>query len=113
MALEFVLSSIPGPSLPTVDVDYSDKILHAAMYAGIAGALALALGDPRRRRAGLVVALAAAIATAYGVTDELHQILTPNRDASIDDVVADAAGALIGAAIACWLVYRRRRDAHP
>jgi VanZ family protein len=47
------------------------------------------------------------------VTDELHQILTPYRDASVGDVVADAIGGVIGAAVATGLAarYRRRRDA--
>ena len=107
-ALEFVLSSIPGPDLAAVGFDLWDKAAHAMMYGAIAGAFALALARPR---AVTTLLVAAGIAIAYGITDELHQLFTPHRDASLDDLVADAVGALAGAATGAWLVYRRRRDA--
>jgi VanZ family protein len=44
-----------------------------------------------------VAVLAAALAGAYGVTDEWHQTFTPGRDASLADVVKDLAGAVLGA----------------
>src|SRR5436190_17458940 len=108
MTAEFILSSIPGDELAKTGFDLNDKIVHATVYACIAGAWRFALDG--RARPWLWAAL---IATAYGGTDELHQIFVRNRDCSIFDLIADAVGACIGAAVAARLVYRRRRDADP
>ena len=43
-----------------------------------------------------LAAAATALATIYGVTDELHQIFTPRRSSDWRDVVADGVGAAIG-----------------
>ena len=32
----------------------------------------------------------------YGISDEFHQSFVPSRDASVLDVLADLAGALLG-----------------
>lgn len=44
----------------------------------------------------LVVA-AWAMATAYAITDEVHQIFVPGRACMVTDVLIDAAGVLLGA----------------
>lgn len=55
----------------------------------------------RRPWIGVVVSVAASVAV------ELAQLVVPSRQASLRDVVANALGAAIGAAIA-WLLVRRR-----
>jgi VanZ family protein len=55
--------------------------------------------------------LAILIATAYGISDEIHQLWTPQRSADWRDVVADASGAALGAAAMSlvamrWLKFR-------
>ena len=52
--------------------------------------------------AGHVFSTAALLAVLYGLGDEVHQSFVPGRDASVGDVVADAAGALLGAA--AWVL---------
>jgi VanZ family protein len=47
------------------------------------------------------------IATAYAVTDEIHQSLVPERLGSIWDVGIDAVGALLGL-FAVWVWGRRQ-----
>jgi VanZ family protein len=108
----FVASSIPGNRFTLPTFELADKVLHAIAYAGLGGALGLALATPARSPRRIAV-LAAAIATGYGVTDELHQLITPFRTSTVSDAVADLIGAVIGATVAAALVYRRRRDARP
>jgi hypothetical protein len=94
----FGLSAIPGTRLPSLDFPQSDKVVHALLY-GVLGALIRRALD-RTRSAGSARAsflLAVLIATAYGVTDEIHQLWTPHRSADWRDVVADAGGATVGA----------------
>lgn len=80
-----------------------DWITHGGAYLLLGGllcrALAGGLGAPFSPRAAL---LAAALATAYGVTDEWHQSFVPGRDASAADVAKDFGGAALGS-----VLYRR------
>jgi VanZ family protein len=65
------------------------------VYA-ILGALVL-LSLPRGRRWWIGVAIAVAIASAYGITDEFHQSFVPGRVPDIADWAVDTAGALTAA----------------
>lgn len=49
--------------------------------------------------------LAAAFATLYGVTDELHQSLVPGRTPSLSDVFWDGLGAVAAAATFAYLIF--------
>ena len=107
----FGLSSIPGTAIPKVGLWQFDKVVHAGIY-GVLGALCV-LGLARTTslgRARLWV-LAALLATAYGVTDELHQRWTPRRSSDPRDVAADGVGALAGAWLATSI--RRRGKSRP
>jgi VanZ family protein len=55
--------------------------------------------------------LAAAAASFYGATDEVHQAFVPFRTATWLDWVADTAGAIIGALTAQRLMERRAKSA--
>ncbi len=95
----FALSSIPGSRLPAIDLPQSDKVVHALLYGVLAGLTRRALDRSRpggTTRSHLLLAIL--IATAYGITDEVHQLWTPQRTADWRDVVADAGGAMLGAA---------------
>src|SRR5438270_3789909 len=93
----FALSSIPGTRLPAIDLPQSDKIGHALLYGVLGGLLCRALDRSRTRgKARSHLLLAILIATAYGVSDEIHQLWTPQRSADWRDVVADASGAALG-----------------
>ena len=88
----FVLSSIPGRQLGWVFG--WDKALHAIEY-GTLGAAYLRALDPGGTR-GRLAAIGWALASLYGVSDEIHQLFTPGRSSDVRDVVADAIGALLG-----------------
>ena len=78
---------------------------HATVFAVLTALLALALqGKPPQPgarwalRPGAALAVAAVLAGAVGVADELHQATLPGRVAGLDDLLADAVGFVWG----CW-----------
>ena len=78
----------------------SDVPLHAGTYAVLAAAMLRGLTGARRNRGTARTALvAAALAAAYGLTDEFHQSFVPGRYADLRDVAANALGATGGAAL--------------
>jgi VanZ family protein len=87
-------SSLPGPPFPIVG---ADKIAHAGEYAVL---VLLLLTADRGRRPWFWVAAA----ILYAVSDELHQLLVPYREADLLDLLADSAGAVLAAAL--WLRLR-------
>lgn len=97
----FYLSDQPHPQdkLPSfLFEEVSDKVLHAVEY----GILALLCYRAFRWAAGPVVArqavlLAVVTASAYGITDEMHQAFIPFRESGWQDWLADTIGATIGA----------------
>lgn len=91
-AFIFVLSS-----LRIYVSDGTDKVLHALEY-GLMGFFttrgAMLTWELSRFRG---VAAGAAIATALGIFDEVHQYFVPGRQASVWDALADLTGATLGA----------------
>ena len=71
-----------------------DKVMHAGAYALLGLLLAHAIYPGSRKRRFI---LAFTLAALYGVSDEIHQLFVPGRDASVFDWLADAAGAWLGA----------------
>jgi len=47
-------------------------------------------------------------ATAFAITDEIHQLYVPGRSGKVTDVIIDSIGCLIGLLI-CYLISRKRR----
>lgn len=81
------LSTIPGTSLPPSDLPGLDKLIHLTLYAGLGWLLA---GTHWPTPILLALALCA------GAMDELYQLITPGRQASLGDWLADALGSLTG-----------------
>lgn len=110
-AVLFVLSG-GNPPRVAPDIPHIDKLQHFVAYA-ILGALlarAMARGRPEKGRAAILGA--GALASLYGVTDEIHQSFTPGRLAEVGDAVADALGGFAGAwAFVAWLRRRRTPEA--
>lgn len=97
MALIFAFSAQPGLSsgLGTLDL-VGRKLVHMAEFGLLFLLWLRALGW---RRPGV----AAAIAIAYAITDELHQTTVEDRNGSPVDVLIDATGVAIA-----WLLWRGR-----
>lgn len=85
-------------------VDLVSPLAHFCEYAVFGFLLQNALGcsSPARR----ALALAVIVASAYGVTDEFHQLFVPGRACDPADWLVDTAGAALGALIA-WRALRR------
>jgi VanZ family protein len=97
MIVIFSLSAQSNP-LPEVTTHVWDKLLHATEYAGLAVLVARAVrgeGAPW----SVVLLLAILITSAYGASDEVHQLFVPGRDSAVGDWVADSVGAFVGAFI--------------
>jgi len=100
MAAIFYVSSLHEAPLPG---NVSDKSAHTLAYVGL-GLLttrAAARGLPSRL-SWRIALTAVAIVSAYGASDELHQLFVAGRTADIYDLFADTTGAVIATA-ACWL----------
>ncbi len=110
MGAIFYASSLTAPPTPE---DVSDKILHLVTYAGLTLLLVRALASARWANVTLVsLAAACAITVLYGMSDEWHQTWTEGRTPELGDVAADAAGALLAAAMAgaCSIISRLWRS---
>jgi hypothetical protein len=79
------------------------RAAHTTVFAVFMALLAIALQakppQPGARwalRPGAALAVAAFLAGAVGVGDELHQATLPGRVAGLDDLLADAVGVCVG-----------------
>jgi VanZ family protein len=103
MAAIFWLSSESEP-LPALTEHVWDKLLHTIEYVGLAILLFRALdgeGLGWRQSAILTVFLV----SAYGASDECHQLFVPMRSADLQDWMTDTLAGAIGAA-ACVAFHR-------
>jgi VanZ family protein len=98
MAMIFALSSLSDP--PDVPSVVGDKVGHAALYFGLGALFARAFAGGWLRRLTARAAIATVLcSTLYGVSDEMHQMLVPPRTVEIGDVLADALGSSVAAAL--------------
>ena len=109
----FVLSSFPGSAYPTTTLWNADKLVHIALYAPLGAFCAYALARVSALRPALIVVAAAALATVYGMSDELHQWFVPGRNSDWNDVIADGIGSLVGAAVTTVVAALRLRARRP
>ncbi len=113
MGMIFYLSAqpdLPGPPDPWLATLFSNGA-HFGVYAALAfwwwRALWGIQRTSHREGMGMALILAFLISVLYGASDEFHQSFVPGRDASILDLLVDAAGA----AVALWLVWWRKAGA--
>lgn len=106
-----ILSSLPNPQAPPAfSFPHADKAVHFLMF--FSGALVLATAwnagknSPRVSRFFWTFVLLAIL----GVLDEFRQLAIPGRSgADPGDMIANATGALAGAALACLIHLRHAR----
>lgn len=108
MGLIFYLSSQPSLDIPGL-FPHQDKVMHFGFY-GVLGVLLLgAMAMPPNGFQRPAALLATALASLYGVSDEVHQMFVPGREADVLDWLADTAGALSATLLLAWLSRRLLR----
>ena len=104
--LIFIQSSYPViQSLPSIP--HMDKLAHTGAYA-LLGFLFFRVFQTTsiQKNAVLLVIFSALASSLYGISDEIHQYFVPSRTADIVDVLADAAGSVLGAVTGQLLLNR-------
>ena len=105
MAIIFIASAIPGSDLP--GFGFWDTLVkkggHMFGYALLSASYLRALNStPNLRPARFFFAFC--LTMLYAASDEWHQKFTPGRSPSLQDVIIDGAGGLIG--LALWYIIR-------
>jgi VanZ family protein len=103
MAFIFYMSSQTGGSLPSLFI-FQDIVFHLGAYAVLGCLFARALlnhspGMDFRK----IICYSALFGLVYGVSDELHQLFVPGRQADFFDVITDSVGAFLGGLFVLWL----------
>lgn len=100
LAVTILIGSSRG-EVAAPQVNHFDKLAHFLVFGLLATLLA-------RTPAGLRRAWLAVVATSlFGISDELHQSLTPGRSVALGDWIADTSGALLAVVLYLrWTWYR-------
>lgn len=103
--LLFIGTSLPSDQLSTV-IEIGDKVKHFLAYFILAILLGLNLHfqDKWENLSKHYLLYTFIICTSYGVFDELHQILVPNRSAEFLDWVADMLGSSFGVILLSFFI---------
>lgn len=110
----FVMSSLPGDSIPDVTFEVSDKVVHAAVYFILYFLFQHSLHNQEKyqlikQNAFLFAFL---FTVLYAISDELHQFYVPSRDSDLYDIVADAAGGFIAYLMAKLIIFYKNRKSN-
>jgi VanZ family protein len=92
----FTLTTLPAQSVPSVGV--SDKIEHLLAYLVLSILLYLTLLFQKKSvlLKNYAMLFTSLIVFAYGVLDEVHQLMIPGRSCELLDFFADILGGIIG-----------------
>jgi len=104
VAIQLLITSLPGRDVPISVGHPWDWFVHTGMYGGLAflvvrAAMLSGWGPVRRRLLWLGV-----VFSAYGALDEVHQLFIAGRDGSPTDWAFDTIGATAGLLIGSWLM---------
>ena len=100
------LSHLPGTAIRALPFSFWDKAVHFGAYAVLGFCIGLAFSR-RPGSAKYAVFVAMLLTGTMGVLDEIHQMFTPGRFASVGDAVADFLGGTAGALFGVILLRRK------
>ena len=96
------LSSIKGPYIDAVGLGKESYHINAHFFFFVALCISYYYATKK-------VALSVVFTMIFGVFDEIHQLFTPFRNASLFDIQVDSLGALIGGIIS-WKLWPQIRN---
>ena len=107
----FVLSSLPAPH-EKLPLPQADKVFHFFAFILLTMLAYGTLRESKVKGKARIILWAITMGIIYGALDEIHQFYVPGRECSFWDWLADAAGAAIGAIVACKIpfIYRTRSE---
>jgi VanZ family protein len=91
----YYLSAQPGIDVQPLFAG-QDKVFHAGAYSVLGFLILGAIKPAGHAHSQGQILLAAGLAAGYGLFDEFHQYFVPGRSADTFDVIADAAGGMLG-----------------
>ncbi len=97
MSLIFFMSAQSSFPIKPPLIPHIDKICHWIEFAGLGFLLVRAFANtqhPKVRQNALLLALI--ITILFGMSDEIHQLFVPCRQADMFDLIADTFGAVFG-----------------
>ncbi|MGI6217041.1 MAG: VanZ family protein [Coriobacteriales bacterium] len=92
--LIFCVSSVPGNDLPP-KLGFWSTVAHFCEYTLLAVFLSLAVYNDKRDLWKLLL-IVVVIGSAYGASDEFHQLFVFGRNSDVLDWVTDTLGSLFG-----------------
>lgn len=101
MLLIWILSSLKGPFIDSVGLSKESYHIngHFLLFVALCISFYHATGK---------VLISIVLTVTFGITDEIHQIFTPYRNASSFDIFVDTVGAVIGGFIS-WKYWSKIR----
>jgi VanZ family protein len=106
----FTATHLPPPGRVRLPSPYLDKVIHFALFFGLALLGGFALGLTRRRNAFWALAVWAAVYAVYGILDEWLQTFV-KRSATVGDWLADVTGTLAATGLLILLSRHQSRGA--
>lgn len=103
LVLILFLCTMPGSEIPKIswlDKLHADKVVHFILFGGTVILLAYGYFKQKGQISGRMLFSIALVVTLYGLAIEfIQKYLVVNRSFDMLDVVADGAGAIMGALI--------------
>jgi VanZ family protein len=90
-----------------------DKAQHFLAYFALGAAVALWFSREKWRQGLWLPVFTAALASVYGIVDEIHQYFVPGRNCNAADWLFDTLGAAAAAAVVKLFLTRRRGPCSP
>jgi VanZ family protein len=105
----FLLSGWSSPPQVGPEFPMKDKAVHWTLFCILGWFVALALRRAHNLSLPKTFFMAILFASAYGATDEFHQLFVPQRSCEVGDWLADTLGG--SAAAAAFYAYESHRSA--
>ena len=100
-------SSSPITTPKLLSIPGLDKIVHAILYAGLAGCCSIGLRRSNTEvRTWVQCFIPVLFAMLYGLSDEIHQLFVPKRMFDWWDWCADCVGAIAAQVFLCKWVWK-------